>query len=103
MTITAAVETEGYQLYIKEYLGENKRHRAKPVGTQMVFDDDQFHSVAAAPSEHPPHPGGYVENMQNSVIVQGFKEKGKYGGVVDGVQIGPTKTKIVKGIIFEAA
>lgn len=102
MTITARVEKEGCQLFIKDYLPE-KKHVAKPVGPQIVFDDDAFHSVAAAPPEHPPHPGGYVENMENSVSVQGFKEIEKYGGVIDGVQLSPNKSRIVKGIIFTAA
>lgn len=103
MTITARVEKEGYLLFIKKYLDEKQGHRAKPVGIQMVLDDDQFHSLAAAPPEHPPHPGGYIKPMENSVIVQGFKEIGRYGGVVDGVQIASTQTKTVKGIIFQAA
>ncbi len=61
MTITARVETEGHQLFVKGYLPEEKTHVAKPVGNQIMLDNGKFLSLAAAPSEHPPHPGGYMK------------------------------------------
>lgn len=98
MTITAEAEKSGQELFIKTYVAGH--HSAVSVGPAELFDDDIFYSVSAGDPDHPPKPGGYIENMENSVSVQGFEQVGKYGGVVDGMQISPGTTKTIKGIIF---